>query len=191
MKDLKTLLEGILGDIDDTLGASDNNIECADISKVVNPSHFDLKTTTIKRTVSDRKNYVYTYNWYCPKLLKKAFPTGRFEYIIIKFEFTTPVYDKPQFSGDNTGVDFSITLSGSDLKNKRKQTSKLLMSTAFGYNSSAVIDYIFKSTWLSVQKYLQNPEIASSLIYTMFTRKDFEQYGIALIDSYVKNVIRK
>ena len=191
MKDLKTLLEGILGNIDDTLGASDNNIECADISKVVNPSNFDLKTTTIKRTISDRKKYVYTYNWYCLKLLKKAFPTGRFEYIIIKFKFTTPVYDKPQFSGDNTGVDFSITLSGSDLKNKRKQTSKLLMSTAFGYNSSVIIDYIFKTTWLSVQKHLQNPEIASSLIYAMFARKDFNHYRLALIDSYVKDVFRK
>lgn len=191
MKALKTLLEGILGNIDDTLGASDNNIECAEISKVVNPSHFDLKTTTSRRTVSDRKNYIYTYNWYCPKLLKKAFPTGRFEYINITFEFTTPVYDKPQFSEDNTGVDFSITLSGSDLKNKKKQTSKLLMSTAFGYNSSAVIDYIFKTAWQSVQKYLQNPEIASSLIYAMFARKDFDNYGIALIDSYVKNVLKK
>lgn len=191
MKDLKTILEGILGDIDNTLGASDNNIECADISKVVNPSHFDLKTTTSRRTVSDRKNYVYTYNWYCPKLLKKAFPTGRFEYIIIKFEFTTQVYDKAYYSGDNTGVDFSITLSGSDLKNKRKQTSKLLMSTAFGYNSAATIDYIFKTTWLSVQKYLQNPEIVSSLIYAMFARKDFDNYGLALIDSYVKNVLGK
>lgn len=191
MKDLKTLLEGILGNIDDTLGASDDNIECAEISKVVNPSHFDLKTTTIKRTINDRKNYVYTYNWYCPKLLKKAFPTGRFEYIIITFEFTTPVYDKPQFSEDNTGVDFSITLSGSDLKNKKKQTSKLLMSTAFGYNSSAVIDYIFKTAWQSVQKYLQNPEIASLLIYAMFARKDFDHYGLALIDSYVKNVFKK
>jgi hypothetical protein len=189
MKDLKTLLEGILGNIDDTLGASDNNIECADISKVVYPSHFDLKTTTIKRTVSDRKNYVYTYNWYCPKLLKKAFPTGRFEYIIITFEFTTQVY--AGWSGDNTGVDFSITLSGSDLKNKRKQTSKLLMSTAFGYNSSATIDYIFKTTWQSVQKYLQNPEIAPSLIYAMFARKDFDHYGITLIDSYIKDVFRK
>lgn len=191
MKALKTLLEGILGNIDDTLGASDDNIECADISKVINPSHFDLKTTTIKRTVSDRENYVYTYNWYCPKLLKKAFPTGRFKYVIIKFEFTTPVYDKPQYSGDNIGVDFSMTLSGSDLKNKRKQTSKLLMSTAFGYNSSAVIDYTFKTTWQSVQKYLQNPEIASSLIYAMFARKDFDNYGLALIDSYVKNVFKK
>lgn len=191
MKDLKTLLEGILGNIDDTLGASDNNIECAEISKVVYPSHFDLKTTTSKRTVSELKNYIYTYNWYCPKLLKKAFPNGRFEYVIIKFEFTTQVYDKLQYPGDNTGVDFSITLSGSDLKNKRKQTSKLLMSTAFGYNAAATIDYIFKTTWQSVQKYLQNPEIASSLIYTMFTRKDFEHYGLALIDSYVKNVIRK
>lgn len=189
MKDLKTILEGILGNIDDTLGASDNNIECADISKVVYPSHFYLKTTTSKRTVSDRKNYVYTYNWYCPKLLKKAFPTGRFEYIIITFEFTTQVY--AGWSGDNTGVDFSITLSGSDLKNKRKQTSKLLMSTAFGYNSSATIDYIFKTTWQSVQKYLQNPEIAPSLIYAMFARKDFDHYGIASIDSYVKNVFRK
>lgn len=191
MKDLKTLLEGILGNIDDTLGASDDNIECAEISKVVYPSHFDLKTTTIKRTVSDRKNYVYTYNWYCPKLLKKAFPTGKFEYIIITFKFITSVYDKPQYSGDNTGVDFSITLSGSDLKNKKRQTSKLLMSTAFGYNSSAVIDYTFKTTWQSVQKYLQNPEIASSLIYAMFARKDFDNYGIALIDSYVKNVFKK
>lgn len=191
MKTLKTLLEGILGNIDDTLGSSDDNIECAEISKVVYPSHFDLKTTTIKRTVSDRKNYVYTYNWYCPKLLKKAFPTGKFEYIIITFEFITPVYDKPQYSGDNTGVDFSITLSGSELKNKKKQTSKLLMSTAFGYNSSAVIDYTFKTTWQSVQKYLQNPEIAPSLIYAMFARKDFDNYGIALIDSYVKNVFKK
>ena len=163
MKDLKTLLEGILGDIDDTLSASDNNIECAEISKVVNQSHFDLKTTTSKRTVSDRKYYVYTYNWHCPKLLKKVFPTGKFEYIIIKFEFTTQIYDK--FVGDNTGVDFSITLSGSDLKNKKKQTSKFLMSTAFGYNSSATIDYIFKTAWQSVQKYLQDPEVASSLIY--------------------------
>lgn len=191
MKDLKTLLEGILGNIDDTLGASDNNIECADISKVVYSSHFDLKTTTSKRTVSDRKNYVYTYNWYCPKLLKKAFPTGRFEYIIIKFKFTTPFCDKSHYFKDNTGVDFSMTLSGSDLKNKRKQTSKLLMSTAFGYNSSATIDYIFKTTWQSVQKYLQNPEIAPSLIYAMFARKDFDHYGITLIDSYVKDVFRK
>ena len=191
MKNLKTILEGILGNIDDTLGVSDNNIECADISKVVNQSYFDLKTTTIKRTVSNCKKYVYTYNWYCPKLLKKAFPTGRFEYIIIKFEFTTQVYDKAYYSGDNTGVDFSMTLSGSDLKNKRKQTSKLLMSTAFGYNSSATIDYVFKTIWQSVQKYLQNPEIAPSLIYAMFARKDFDHYGITLIDSYVKDVFRK
>lgn len=191
MKDLKTILEGILGNIDATLGASDNNIECADISKVVNPSHFDLKTTTSRRTAGDRKNYVYTYNWYCPKLLKKAFPTGRFEYIIITFEFSEQVYDKSYYSGDNTGVDFSITLSGSDLKNKRKQTSKLLMSTAFGYNSSATIDYTFKSTWQSIQKYLQNPEIASSLIFAIFAKKDFKHYGLHGIDSYVKNVIRK
>ncbi len=191
MKNLKTILEGILGNIDATLGASDNNIECADISKVVNPSHFDLKTTTSRRTAGDRKNYVYTYNWYCPKLLKKAFPTGRFEYIIIKFKFSEQVYDKSYYSGDNTGVDFSITLSGSDLKNKRKQTSKLLMSTAFGYNSSATIDYTFKSTWQSIQKYLQNPEIAPSLIFAIFAKKDFEHYGLHGIDSYVKNVIRK
>lgn len=189
MKDLKTILEGILSNIDNTLGASDNNIECADISKVVNPSHFDLKTTTSRRTVSDRKNYIYTYNWYCPKLLKKAFPTGRFEYIIITFEFSTPVYDKSYYSGDNTGVDFSMTLSGGDLKNTRKQTSKLLMSTAFGYNSSATIDYIFKTIWQSVHKYLQNPEIASSLIYAIFARKDFDNYGITSIDSYVKKCV--
>ena len=34
-------------------------------------------------------------------------------------------------------------------------------------------------------------EIASSLIYAMFARKDFDNYGIALIDSYVKNVFKK
>ena len=188
---MKTLYEGILGNIDDILNAADNNVECANISKIVDRSHFDLKTTTSRRNVSDRKNYIYTYNWYCPKLLKKAFPTGKFEYIIITFEFTTQVYDKAYYSGDNTGVDFSMTLSGSDLKNKKRQTSKLLMSTAFGYNSAATIDYIFKTTWQSVHKYLQNPEIAPSLIYAMFARKDFERYGITLIDSYVKDIFKK
>lgn len=191
MKDLKTLLEGILGNIDDTLGASDNNIECAEISKVVNSSDFDLKTTTSKKIASDYKNYVYTYNWYCPKLLKKVFPTGKFEYIIITFEFSSRVYDKSQYSGDNTGVDFSMTLSGKDLKNKRKQLSKLLMCTAFGFDSSATINYVFKITWPSIQKYLQNPKIAPSLIFGMFAKKDFDRYGITLIDSYVNDMFKK
>lgn len=65
------------------------------------------------------------------------------------------------------------------------------MSTAFGYNSAATIDYVFKTTWQSVHKYLQNPEIAASLINAIFARKDFDHYGVILIDSYVKDVFRK